>query len=374
MDLSSTLDADVLSKTGSVIAYWLLTGLTASCVLWVAVRVLRARAGLGAVEGGPGVTVVSGKVEPLPDAPRDQAPMVVEIDQQGANYAGKNKHHVWREVARRVTLHPFYVVQGSGERVLVEPDDTVDFIDLLQKSGETGERMKRTRVARLTAGEQVTCVGELSRPMASGGGAYRAGAAGTPTLRRGRRRLVVTTRPLGEHHQASSKTGTRLLAMLAAALVVVGLVAPAPYLALELRGKVVEAHVTGFWVTWHQSKSKSFSKHHLEAIVPAGTLGPEPLTVSGTVPLAVFERFAGPKGTWSWPPGKQRVLLPVPMPFVVDTGRPSHHQPGQHPGLHSMSAGIMFALTLLSLIATIATRGSDWHQGGKLVERGSGWI
>lgn len=375
MDLSSTLDADVLSKTASAVMYGLTTGLTALSTLWVAVRVARARAGLAAVEGSRGVTTIRGVVEPLPDAPRDQSPITVEIDQHGSNFSGKNgTHHVWKEVARRVTIHPFHVVQESGERVLVEPDETVDFIDVLS-STSTGERFRRTRTARLSPGEQVTCLGELAQPRRAGeAGAYRSGGGGTPTLRRGRQRLVVTTRPPGEHHQRSSKTAVRMLVVLSLGLLIVGLVAPAPYLSLKLRGQVVDAYVTAYWISWHQAKSKSFAKYHLDATVPPGPLGPSSLEVSGTVPLAVFERFAGPKTSWAWPPGKQRMRLPVAMPFVVDPSYPKNHQAGRHPGLPTLSSTIMFIITLASLIAVIATRGSDWHQGGKLVERGKGWL
>lgn len=215
MDPGPLLDVtskDMICGTAaSIVVYALHIVLPLAMTAFVAVRAMRARR-RGALadarwESGaplePGPAVLHGSVEL---APGRAVAMRVEIDQQGSQTKGKNGwSHAWTEYARRTIAEPFYVEDRRGARVRVEATPEarlVDALDQVHRSEET----RRTKVAEVTAGEDVFVTGELVRGRDPDAGSYR-GAETTLVMRAPEGgRLLVSAEPLGERFRAMARS------------------------------------------------------------------------------------------------------------------------------------------------------------------------
>ena len=152
-----------------------------------------------------GETVVAGSVR---FARGESVAVRVEIDQDGTEQQEKKGwSQQWRERSRHVTACPFYVEDGRGRRIRVEPDDDVSLVDDLDGTESRG-RGRRTRSAELVDGEAIYACGELVRSEDPEQPAtHRGGGTSTLVLRApARGRLLVSSKPLGEgfHRRASS--------------------------------------------------------------------------------------------------------------------------------------------------------------------------
>jgi len=152
----------------------------------------------------PGVTALRGTAEL---AEGDDVAVRVEIDQVGEDRPpGKagSTTHIWREVRRRVTAHAFILALEGGKRVRVLPDDRVMFVDKLDATRRES-RKRRTRIAELSAGEQVHVRGVLDSAGEHAATPYRQ-APELPTLRPpARGRMLISTDPMGERYLARAR-------------------------------------------------------------------------------------------------------------------------------------------------------------------------
>jgi hypothetical protein len=136
--------------------------------------------------------------------------VVVEIDQLGREYKTKSGwSHQWSEARRSVEVKPFYVARANGERVRVEPDAEVFLIDKLDVTVRTGHT-QRVRRARLSPGEHVFILGDMVRAPDPKLGGYREAAEGWVLRPPRGERMLVSTEPLEDRHQARAKVWRNL--------------------------------------------------------------------------------------------------------------------------------------------------------------------
>lgn len=147
----------------------------------------------------PGEAVLRGAVEL---APGHDAALRVEIDQVGTESKGKNGwSQTWRETARRVHAHPFFLHDRRGPRVRVEPDQRAMLIDGLDRV-ERADVARRTKIAELSPGEEIYALGELVLAPETGG-AYRGGGDALVLRPPRRGRMLVSSEPLGERYRSA---------------------------------------------------------------------------------------------------------------------------------------------------------------------------
>lgn len=144
-----------------------------------------------------GECVLSGVVE---HAPGHDVAVRVEITQHGTESESSGSwSHRWTEVDRRVVVAPFFLKLPDGTRVRVEPPRDVDVADDLDRKVLISRR-SRVRSAELVPGEVIHARGRLER----GGDASPEAATGYRdvewgwVLRPARRRMMLSSRPLGE--------------------------------------------------------------------------------------------------------------------------------------------------------------------------------
>lgn len=166
-----------------------------------------ADADAGVNEGAPlaaGAKFISGVVE---YAEGETRAVEVHVEQRGSEYRVKNGvRHKWSEVARETHAHPFYVRRPDGLRVRVEPGSDVFLVDEPDEMDWT-ERTRRTRIARLTPGENVIVEGELHRahdPEVREA-TYRTDGRGWVMRPPSDYPLHVSTEPLGVRHRLRAK-------------------------------------------------------------------------------------------------------------------------------------------------------------------------
>lgn len=145
-----------------------------------------------------GYVVLSGAVELEGEEPA----ITVSIEQHGVET--KMKHGwstTWTEARRTVDARPFYLALPTGERVRVEPDPDVmlvDDLDVVERRG--ADRI--VRAAKLTAGEQATVSGQLTRgfnPRAQQTG-YRQAEGGYILVPAEGERMLVSAEPLADRY------------------------------------------------------------------------------------------------------------------------------------------------------------------------------
>lgn len=153
-----------------------------------------------------GARFISGRVE---FAEGQTTAISVHVEQNGEESKGKNEwSHTWTEVQRTTNAVPFYVRRPSGERVRVEPGENPILID---KPAEIvwANRYRRTRIAKLTGGEEVIVRGQLTQgpdPESQEGGGYRSSARGW-VLAPGRgQRMEVCAEKLGDRHRKRARS------------------------------------------------------------------------------------------------------------------------------------------------------------------------
>lgn len=161
-------------------------------LLWAGNRLWAMRARAVEESGAPlrpGRAVLRGSVELAQGA---SLAMRVEIEQLNIYF---NKKYVWKETGRRVLCEPFYVRDGRGTRVRVEPTTDAVIIDGLDKVVPIRSDM-RLRVADVTQGEEVYVIGTLSTgPDPEIPATYRERGLGPVMRAPARGRLLVASRP-----------------------------------------------------------------------------------------------------------------------------------------------------------------------------------
>lgn len=167
-----------------------------------------------------GAFVLAGKVAYGKEQPEA---MRVEITQHGTEVEGSGGswRHKWTEVHRKLTVHPFYVVRSSGERVRVEPTpDESRLFDELENKILVQEHVPietkhsgplRTRVATLMPDEHVWVTGPLSRVfdldvgVAVETAGHRESAGPSALVMRGEPTLLVSSVSLTDHFRQRSQ-------------------------------------------------------------------------------------------------------------------------------------------------------------------------
>jgi hypothetical protein len=193
----------------------------------------------------PGPLVLSG---PVTYAPGLEMAMRVAIEQVGTEERTKNGwRHTWSEIDRDVAVAPFYVADRRGRRVRVEPTPDTLLIDEADRTVRTGDT-SRTRIAELTAGEDVFVIGELVRARDPDAGSYRGAETALVMRPAPGRRMLISSEPLGDRLRAASR-GQRTAAIVFAAHALVFSVADLGFYARTFMGRPELAEITAFELT-----------------------------------------------------------------------------------------------------------------------------
>ncbi len=293
----------------------------------------------------PGPAVIGGRVD---DEGAEPA-ITIGIEQQGSERRNNGSwSHLWRESRREISVRPFYIVRTSGERVRVEPDESVFLVDKLDGIEVRGVAT-RARTATLVADETVFACGTLTAGFDPKQGGYRdTGSALVLRPTRGSR-MLISTEPLAQRHAAAARRDLGFAAVMLAVLLLAHGVLFLRFDALALFGKRVDAEIIG--VDTHRepssSKSSSWEQHY---VVYAAKLYDEC--------SADFYRSAK-AGT------VQRA------PFLV-AGR--FRQIGARPteSIETLRWFIVLSIGFLSLLVSLYRKMRPWWDQPKVIDRGNG--
>lgn len=148
------------------------------------------------------------------------SPVTVRLVESGEEWRAKGRtHHKWREVSREVRAEPFDVIVGET-RVRVEPGSEVFIVDDMQVVDLDRVRKQRERLAKLSAGEEVTVTGQLVR-VGGSESAYRGAPAQWVLRPPARGPMLIATQPLAPRHRFWSGFWARAAIVPALMLVVV---------------------------------------------------------------------------------------------------------------------------------------------------------
>jgi hypothetical protein len=246
--------------------------------------------------------------------------IVIAIHQVGQEYQankGGSWSHRWVEAQRSVEAKPFYVVRADGERVRVEPDSRVLVVDRLDPTERRGYG-RRVRRAKLSPGEHVFILGDMTRAPDPKLGGYRESPEGWVLRPPRGDRMLVSTEPLEDRHRVRKRLWLSL--SLVTAVIAVGWHASlfAPVHRLRWKGRpatavAIEKHSTRqlmqgshgstnwdyqYWVTaageHDQRWLTQVEPSSYQAIEPGTPLafrvvdGPEPLVQIGSRACAHF--------------------------------------------------------------------------------------
>jgi hypothetical protein len=192
---------------------WGLNGLLIGCALlsvWHRSRSLSWARGADAAVNptealAPGSRFVCGKVE---YAAGQTNAITVHVNQVGTETKTKNDwSHKWEETSRTTNAEPFYVRRPNGERVRIQPGDDPLLVDKPDEMKQHSQN-SRTRIARLTPGEEVIVRGSLNRgvdPEAQKASDYRSSGQGWVMTPIRADRMEVSTEKLGERHRKRAR-------------------------------------------------------------------------------------------------------------------------------------------------------------------------
>jgi hypothetical protein len=301
----------------------------------------------------PGDHVVRGRV--FDDG--EGAAITVEIMQQGREWQNKGRwSHAWREISRKVTVRPFYVVRPSGERVRVEPDERVFLVDKLDGVEPLPDSTARRRTATLKPGEEVYIIGQVASGFDPQQGGYR--DAGPALVLRPPRtgRMLISTEPPGVRHHKAARTHRNLAIAAALALAFTHGVLFVRHHMLAFGGHVVAAQIENHssYKVWRKPKnSRGYWVHHYVIRAKDPESG---LSLTDETSYSFYQDV------------EQGQTV---APFVVAG---SFYQIGREP---TQSAGklaifaigaIIFALILAAVLAASL----PWYLRRRIVETGSG--
>jgi hypothetical protein len=327
--------------------------------LWATGRTRRAlqHARAAVAAGAPleeGQRVVTGKVEL---AAGEELAVEVTVTQQGEQRAVKNGHvHEWKEVDRKVSAQPFYVVHESGVRVRVEPPEPgrVELVDRLDQEEWTSRTERRKRAA-LTAGETAFVEGRLERAHDPEGGTaagYREAALGWVMRAPPGRKLAVSAEPLEHRHELRLRALEKLFPLLLVGFVVT----QAPLLGFWMRafaGHDVEAaYVRKETYATKDSKGRLTQHYVVDVRVP------------GEAESRRFEIGGSDYGDIALPPGTAVVRKVGALSFATRLG------PGASIGLFSFLAALALGGAFVAKTSAVL-RHKRWYER-PLAESGSG--
>jgi hypothetical protein len=310
----------------------------------------------------PGEAVLEGVVEADPVQP----PMTITIHEFGSEASTRRStKYEWSEIRRDVHTEPFQLVLASGERVRVEPDDTVLLASVLeQTSSGTNPRI---RVARILDGERAYVVGDLAVETVGQAdtrdvGPYRGANPTSFVLRRGRERLLVSTEPLGRRFERRARLHGRAAGATFFVLVAFNaLVGRATV--INAFGSDVDAEVVDTKTWTRTSERRGLTEQYTGYTVFAKYRDPaygKDVSVYDNVSERVFQRLQ-----------LRRVLR---VPFRVVRWAPSLCTIG--PGA-TLDAGRLVlpsfgVVALLVSYARVRRRSGAWYERAKLHESGEG--
>ena len=171
-----------------------------------------------------GARFVCGQVE---YAEGQKSAIKVRVKQNGTEIKGKDGWtHEWTESSRTTRAQPFYVRRPDGERVRVEPGDKPLLVDkpnqIISKTYEV-----RTRIAKLTPGEDVIVLGVLAKghdPESQHAGDYRSSGQSWVMTTAPGQRMEVSTEELGVRHIKRAQAFRKRLNLLVGMLSLVSVV------------------------------------------------------------------------------------------------------------------------------------------------------
>jgi len=235
----------------------------------------------------PGTATLFGTVEHAEDA---EHAVRVEVDQEGSESESSGSwSHAWKEVDRRVKVHPFYIRHISGRRVRVEPQRDVFLVDAMDGVIRVN-LTQRTRVAELTPGEEVYAHGLLEEDLdpeaRAGRGMYRDSPRGLVLRSPRRGRMLLSSEPLGARflkraglHRSAARVFVIVLALAHLALL--------PYHLRLIAGRTVKATVARLeHYTTKDDEGDTVHHYKVHTTLPGGA----PFT--DDVPPAVFRSLA----------------------------------------------------------------------------------
>jgi hypothetical protein len=166
-------------------------------------RVADVRASTDAVRPlAPGRAALHGPVE---YAPGEQLAVTIAIEQAGTEHKTKHGYsHRWTETRRRVNAAPFYVRDGRGTSVRVEPDERTILVDRLDRTARH-DRANRERFAEISNGEVVYVLGELRPGHDPTTGGYRGTETSLVMKPPANGRLLVSSEPLGDRFRREAR-------------------------------------------------------------------------------------------------------------------------------------------------------------------------
>jgi hypothetical protein len=299
-----------------------------------------------------GEATLFGTVEQAQDA---DVAVRVEVDQHGEEAESSGSWtHTWTEVDREVKVHPFYIRHASGERIRVDPTEKVFLVDAMDGVIRIN-LTQRTRVAELTAGEQVFAMGTLTReldpePRSSEGGAYRGAPTGYVLRRPASSPVLLSTEPLGRRFR--SRAWLHCISILFILPFVVGShLLLLPY-HLRMAGSTVEGEITR--LKYYTTKDdEGGTVHHHDVWIDVPDVG----EVEDEVPGRIYAQL------------KVGDRIPVRLPVW----RPASWA-GVGPHATANLGGVIVSLIVLGLLVTcyvVVPRRKRWYEG-RVVDSGSG--
>lgn len=273
-------------------------------------RAMRAAEAHTAEPLAAGYAAVAGEVARL-EGEGEAALPEVRVEQSEKRIRRKGGDEVlWTETSRRVVAPPFELVTASGERVRVEPGEGMLLVAPLEV--EPRSQGGRDRVARVSGGERVTAVGELSEAR---GGGYRETARRWRLVPRRGERMIVSTEPLASRHASRARLHRAWLAALAVTLVATLGWATGDFHLLVVFGRRETAEVRAV----DRSQREVRASKYRTAVVTDYNLSYE------APELGIRERL--PAGAWLGEVAAREVARskssgePVKLPIVVAAGR-----------------------------------------------------
>jgi hypothetical protein len=257
-----------------------------------------------------GDTVLYGRVDE-----RDGDAVMLEIEQKGVEWSDESGEQIsWREVARRFTARPFYLVRPNGERVRVEPGPSPELVDEPDVTRRSA-RDRRVRVSRLAANEPIYVTGRLRMGADPRAGGYRDSAEQLILVPPALGGMRLSTVP--EEHAERARTHRSWMI----ALAVILFLAELPYGNFYMRllfGRVVTATISSLYETESEDDEGhvSYTDHiiasgdgsRLEDVIPSRIMSK--LKVGDKVPFVVVRGVTEQLG--------DRAFVDAgPMPFLL---------------------------------------------------------
>jgi hypothetical protein len=214
-----------------------------------------------------GEIILHGTVEHAVKAPHA---VRVEVTQEGSEAESSGSwSHSWKEVDRRLLVHPFYLrLSRGGARIRVEPDAKAYLVDDLDGI-VCVNTARRVRIAELTPGEEVYVHGVLSHgldPEASAG--YRDDHHALVLRSPARRPMLLSSEPLGERFLQRARLHGGVAAFLLVVFAIWQLIL-LPYHARVAVGESVEATIVKLnHYTTTDSEGDVVNHYQLQTSVP----------------------------------------------------------------------------------------------------------